>query len=140
MSGENIVDVDPQAIEGELLLKGEGPQQSDAQPNQQDQAQADQPDGMEMDWRLPLGMLVGLFANHVAPNWQVSDQEQAAVVDIGAKTLAAFFPDVRIEGKWAALTVCCMTVGGVVMSRFDVQAGKLRPLRVAPEPATDAST
>lgn len=119
--GGNPVDVDPSRIDAEFeALAGEAgaPAGADAPPA-----------GEPADWRVAAAGMVAVFAKLVAPAWEVTDQEQAAVAEPLAVVLGQFFPAVQVDPRYQAVGALVMAAGAVALARYDADAGRFRPLR-----------
>lgn len=124
-SAVNAVDVDRDAIASELaeLAADAAP----AEPAAQGADQAATAPGV--DWDQALAAAVEMFARVVAPNWELEEGEKQVLATQGAAVLNAFFPNFQIEQKWVVLGFFAITAGGIVMKRYDDEAGAFKPLR-----------
>lgn len=121
----NPVDVDPSRIDAEFeALAGEAGAPVDAGP-------APEP----ADWRVAAAGMVAVFAKLVAPAWEITDQEQAAVAEPLAAVLGQFFPAVQVDPRYQAVGALVMAAGAVALARYDADAGQFRPLRRSARPA-----
>lgn len=126
---ENQVDIDPAATAAgfEALAAEAGPVDAPA---------AAGPPASGVSWGVAAAGLAALFAHGIAPNWNITEAEQAAIAEPLANVLQAFFPALDVDPRWQAVGVLAMTVGAVAMQR--VEGGKLRPLRQPAAPAKAA--
>lgn len=70
--------------------------------------------------------LVDLF---VCPAWKLTQQERDALAEALAPALDQLFPGGLGDERWAPYARLAMIAGGIVLSRFDRETGKLAPLR-----------
>jgi hypothetical protein len=137
----NAVDVDPGQIAAELgALEHETAPPPDASVRLAD---PNAPAG-SVDWDQALGGAMEMLARVVAPNWELEAEEKQVIAQQGSIVLEAFFPNFQPEQKWVMLCVFVITAGGIVMKRYDDDAGAFRPLRKksakVPEPAPAKSS
>lgn len=135
----NTVEVDDEQISAELkLLEGEhipaGESPPGAAPGPDPTASTSSPPAM--DWTMPAGLVVFIFDKVVAPNWELEPVEKAMLHESVIGTLQAFFPTVNLDPRIVALLGLGGALVAITGKRIDIETGKVKPLRVAPEPET----
>lgn len=142
MTGENVVDIDPQALEAEALsveaalvdgVPQDGtpipaPEPTPAEAAAQELATVQ---AAAAGWRPGAEFMVNALSDAIAPNWGITAEERRDVVDGIAMGLAAWFPDEVIPLKFVVLLQGAGAVWKIITARRDANGGKLPPLRLA---------
>lgn len=127
MSAPNAVEVDRDAIDAELQSLEAGADAPAPASGPTSEPPAQEVPGV--DWSAVMSPAVAALSRLVAPNWELTDEEQSVLADQGGAVLNAFFPNLVLSEKWALLCMFSLTVSSIAMRRYDEETGTLRPLR-----------
>ena len=149
MTGENLVDIEPAALEAEAAAI-ELPEPPPTDPN----AAPGAPAGEEaapleptlddlrrgaQNFIAGAEFLVNGFSDGLAPNWGVTLDERRQLASSIAMALAAWFPDDHIPVKWLVLLQVAGSAWAIVTTRRDPGSGKIMALRLPKPAATSAA-
>ena len=127
----NTVNVDQAAIDAELAeLAQDTAAPTVAPESPTDAASTGEAAGQSVDWSAVMQGSMQLLSRIVAPNWQLTDDEQHVLASQGAAVLDAFFPNFVLDEKWLLLGVFTISAGGIAMQRYDEDTEAFRPLRL----------
>lgn len=82
---------------------------------------------VEFDLAAAISPAVYATLNAVAPNWDVSESECDAVVQAWSNVAQIWWPDARLDPKWAALGTAVVTTGMVALPRIGTPPRKPKP-------------
>ncbi len=144
VSGENMVDIEPQNLAAEAAAVeipdqpgappapapgGEGAGAIAAAELTMEQLQSKVP-----AWKPGTDLIANTLADVIAPNWRVTREERDQVSGAFALALAAWFPDDVIPIKYLVLMNVGASIWNLAATRRDPNTGKFIPLRLAPPP------
>ncbi|MDP5205780.1 hypothetical protein ORI99_01790 [Alishewanella sp. SMS9] len=78
-----------------------------------------------------LGPAIQTTADLLAPNWEITQDESAALGEAWGSVIDVWFPDLPVNPKWAALGMAAFSTAMVLKSRAGV------PLKAIPEKKTE---
>lgn len=125
----STVQIDDDQVRAELAAIEQEQQPAPVAPEVAAPGAEPQPTPAPPDWSMAAAGIVGLFDRVIAPNWQLSEDEQRALFESTRQVLTAFFPD-ALDPRVQA----CFALGGTVLAiagaRRDPATGKMKPLRL----------
>lgn len=126
MSGENPIDLDPDELAREAD-RVDLPPENDAGPAPRFELKGEAP--AVSTWAAYTPGVSEVVSILVCPGWHLTDQEKESLADALTPVLEDLFPGGLGDPRWAPYFRLVAVAGGIVLSRYDPEAGRFPPLQ-----------